>query len=110
MPSITESLDPALHLHQSEPLNAELSLEALARQERFLTPTHLLFHRNHDPLVHHPADKGDEWSLKVEVQDSVVQRLGCDVGTRSQAFTVGDLKQRFEQHTVVATLEVCVLP
>ncbi len=81
---------PSLGVRSKEPLNAETPLELLA--ESLLTPNEIFYIRNHLPVPMRLSD------------DTYTLRVGGD-GLKSRRLSLGDLKKRFKQHTIVATIQ-----
>lgn len=80
--------EPTLKVHSIKPLFAEPKSTSLV--ENFITPTNLLFVRNHLPVPMIDIT----YSLKV-----------CGVGINEHIFTFMDIKEKFPKHTVLATME-----
>ncbi len=76
-------------VHQTHPFNAEPPRTALARQQR--TPLDTFYSRNHGPI---PDVDADAWRLTVE---GLVER--------PLTLSLDELRGRFEQHTLQATLQ-----
>ncbi|CAG8980586.1 hypothetical protein HYALB_00002584 [Hymenoscyphus albidus] len=79
--------DPKLHQHTSRPCNAETPGEALAT---FITPNNVFYVRNHMWVPSLPPNT----HLTIELPD------GEEV-----TYTLKDLKEKFEQHTITSTLQ-----
>ncbi len=76
-------------VHEEDPYNAEPPRDALA--DRVLTATDTFYSRNHGPI---PQLDPASWRLRV---DGLVDR--------ELVLTLADLQDRFEQRTLVATLQ-----
>ncbi len=76
-------------VHESEPFNAEPSSGALARD--VITHVDTFYSRNHGPV---PDLDPDAWRLTV---DGLVDQ--------PLAFSLAELRERFEEHSIVATLQ-----
>ncbi|MGW8375575.1 sulfite oxidase [Streptomyces sp. ODS28] len=79
---------PGMRIHEREPLNAEPPAAALA--ERAITPLDAFYVRNHGPV----PEASDGWRLTV---DGLVER--------ELELTPEELRDRFPEHEVLATLE-----
>jgi sulfite oxidase len=75
-------------VHEHDPYNAETPHEALCTS---LTPTDAFYVRSHGAV---PEIEADGWRLTV---DGMVAQPGT--------FSLADLQQRFDQHTVLATMQ-----
>lgn len=82
---------PALVARSQNPMNAETPLSLLA--ESFITPTPLFYIRNHLPV---PDIDFKTYKLKVEGE--------CGA-CRSIELSLEDLKTKFPQHTITATVQ-----
>ncbi len=80
---------PVLKVNTKEPFNAETPPILLS--EEFITPNELFFVRNHLPV---PKCDPAEYTLEVAVE-----------GLAPVKFTLEDLKTKFPQHTVTATIQ-----
>ncbi|TYZ60279.1 hypothetical protein PybrP1_008510 [[Pythium] brassicae (nom. inval.)] len=84
---------PALKVNSSMPFNAEPPPELL--MESFITPNDLFFVRNHLPV---PTVTLDEYTLKFS-------GIGIGDGDNEVAFTLDELKAKFQHHTVATTIQ-----
>lgn len=82
---------PALVVRSQNPMNAETPLSLLA--ESFITPTPLFYIRNHLPV---PDIDPKTYKLKIEGQGNV---------SRPIELSLEDLKTKFQQHTITATMQ-----
>lgn len=80
---------PILKINTKEPFNAETPTVLLDNE--FITPNNLFFVRNHLPV---PQVDPDKFVLEVEVPNGKPLR-----------FTLDDLKTKFKQYTVTATIQ-----
>ncbi len=81
--------DPKLIVHTTEPFNAEAPADVL--REHFITPQPLYYVRNHGeiPVI-------DENTFSLIINGLVEKEL---------SFSVADLRNNFEAHTIMATLQ-----
>lgn len=80
---------PILKVNTSEPFNAETPPPLLVNS--YVTPTDIFYVRNHLPV---PDVQASDYVLEVSGE-----------GLAPVRFTLDDLKTKFEQHSVVATLQ-----
>eukprot|EP01006_Ploeotia_vitrea_P051313 TRINITY_DN67549_c13_g3_i1.p1 TRINITY_DN67549_c13_g3~~TRINITY_DN67549_c13_g3_i1.p1 ORF type:complete len:578 (-),score=327.18 TRINITY_DN67549_c13_g3_i1:39-1772(-) len=85
---------PALSVGTKTPFNAETPVEILA--DHFLTPNELWYVRNHLPV---PQIKPEEYVLEVVVNNEQGQVQ------QTRRFTLRELKEKFEHHTVMSTIQ-----
>lgn len=87
-------------VRQSEPLNTEPNTERLGRS--FITPTNLVFNRNHDSIVEAAptTEASSSWKLALTVDPAI-----CAFQSRPQSWTPESLQKEFPLTEVVATLE-----
>jgi len=89
-----EDRPPILKVNTRNPFNAEAPLATLTD---FITPNEIFFIRNHLPV---PRIKPEEYRLDVFIEDPTGQSSPSKV-----TFTLDELKSKFSEHTVVATLQ-----
>ncbi|SPO36783.1 related to Sulfite oxidase [Pseudozyma flocculosa] len=97
--------DSHFHVFQTQPLNAEP--ESASLTSHLITPTHLLFHRNHDDLVYPgPAQSSSspDWPVSLSLSPSLrgAQPLATFQG---QKLLLSQIKRSLPTRHVVATLE-----
>lgn len=87
-------------VRQEEPLNTEPLTERLG--DSFITPTSLVFNRNHDSIVHaaSPDEAGPSWKLSLSIDSDVPA-----IKAQTRAWTLEALRNEFPLQEVVATLE-----
>ena len=79
---------PLLNIRSRRPFNAEPPLALLG--DEFHTPNSIFFVRNHLPVPN---------------VDDVTYRLRVDGAEREISFTVAELKEKYEEHTISATMQ-----
>ncbi|KAN0065405.1 hypothetical protein ACQY0O_001241 [Thecaphora frezii] len=94
--------DDRFWLHQAKPLNAELVQPALA--SHLITPTGLLFHRNHNDLVYQPPSAASDWQVDVSLAHSL-RGVAPWQSFAPQRLSLERIRSCFLMRQVVATLE-----
>ncbi|PWZ01491.1 molybdopterin binding oxidoreductase [Testicularia cyperi] len=96
--------NPDQLVRQQEPLNTEPYTDRL--DQSFITPTNLVFHRNHDSVVDKKAPSSAlaaTWKLSFSVDASVQDAKLCSLSAHS--WNIESIQKDYGHHEVVATLE-----